>query len=79
MPVMAGDQPMPEELILISPPVQAAGRRYYPIVRTRHDTSAAGCWVSATPVAILIEEKGGWSYSVLEENGSIQKYLALCR
>ena len=58
---------MPEHLLLISPPVSCTGRNFYPLIRVFCLVSQPGIWLSVTPVALIIEEGGEWSFTALEE------------
>lgn len=58
---------MVRHLLLLSPPVSAAGRNFYPLVRVSHLSHPSGGWLSAEPVALIIEEGGVWSFASLED------------
>ncbi|HWQ66960.1 MAG TPA: hypothetical protein VN372_08830 [Methanospirillum sp.] len=54
------------ELILVSPPVISEGRSFYPLIRVSYMSYPSGGWISATPLAIIIEEERRWSFVALE-------------
>ena len=58
---------MSEDLLLISPPVSCGERNFYPLIRAFHLVSESGVMISVTPIAIIIEEDGEWSFIALEE------------
>jgi len=58
---------MSEHNIVVSPPVSCGGRDFYPVIRVFHLTSQSGGWISGTPIALIIEEGGIWSFVTLEE------------
>lgn len=58
---------MPEKLVIVSPPVQASGRNFYPIVRVSQVIHPTGGWLAVSPVAILIEDDGLWYFVTLED------------
>lgn len=58
---------MPEEVILVSPPVRTGGRSIYPLIRVACSCYSSSGFLSATPIALFIEEKDVWSFVPLEE------------
>ena len=58
---------MPEELVILSPPISASGRCFYPVVRVSQVIHPSGGWLSVSPVAIFIEDAGSWHYVALED------------
>jgi hypothetical protein len=63
---------MPEELVLVSPPVEVSGRNFYPVVRVSRVIHPAGGLLSVIPTAILIEEEESWFFVALEDDGDIR-------
>jgi len=58
---------VPEHLLLVSPPVSCGERNFYPLIRYFHLTRQSGAFLSVTPIAIITEENGIWSFIALEE------------
>jgi len=56
-----------ENLILFTAPVSAGGRRIYSLVRVSELALLSGGWLAVEPVALLVEERGVWYFSPLEE------------
>ncbi|MFH0967226.1 MAG: hypothetical protein V1862_06045 [Methanobacteriota archaeon] len=61
---------MPENLLLISPPFSCGERNFYPLIRLFRLSHESGVFLSVTPVAIIIEQEGEWSFIALEEGVS---------
>lgn len=50
--------------------ITCAGRNLYPVIRVCELVHWSGGWMSAAPVAVLIEENGEWFFAGLEEGVS---------
>lgn len=51
----------------IGPPILTDERNLYPIIRTRDFSCITSFWIDVTPIALIIEEKGNWSFVAIEE------------
>lgn len=58
---------MPETIDLMSPPVCTYERTIYPLVRILAYSWASGEFISAEPIALLIEEGERWFFVALED------------
>ena len=59
---------MPDKVVLTIPPTRCGSRNIYALVRISEFTTSYSGYVSALPVALIIEEEGIWYYTILENN-----------
>lgn len=55
-----------EQIIISTHPIQCGDRRVYTIVKVSEHSWSSGGLISASPVALFIEEGGRWFYTILD-------------
>lgn len=60
---------MPDRITLGVRPVRCGSRTIYPLIRISEHTGQYGGYISAMPVALIIEEAGEWFFTILGEEG----------